>query len=100
VNALSLRPPIERFARSPELASLTILESVLATCEAALFAAHPEVAHGALDVCERGSSAMRAHAILVASRRLATALAAYREALGREERRLVREQERDRDFPF
>jgi predicted metallopeptidase len=98
VNALSLRPPIERFARSPELAPLTILESVLATCEAALFAAHPEVAHGALDICDRGSSAMRAHAILVATRRLATALAVYRETLGREERRHIREQKRDMPF--
>jgi hypothetical protein len=100
VTSLSLRPPIERFARSPELAVLTILEAALATSDAALMAAHPEVAHGALDVCERGSSAMRAHAILVASRRLATALAAYREALGREERRHVRERERDRNLPF
>ena len=62
MNALSLRPPIERFARSPELASLTILESVLATCEAAL--------------------------------------AACLQVLGREERRLVREQGRARGFPF
>lgn len=98
MNSLSLRPPIERFARSPELASLSILEAALATCEAALMAAHPEVAHGALDVRERGSSAMRAHAILVASRRIATTLAAYREALGREERRHLRL--RQRDLPF
>jgi hypothetical protein len=98
VNALlRLHPPVERFARSPELASLTILESVLATCEAALLAAHPEVAHGALEVCERGSSPMRAHAILVAARRLGTALASYREALGREERRRIRD---DRRIPF
>lgn len=100
MNALSLRPPVERFARSPERASLTILESVLATGEAALFAVHPEVAHGALDICERRSSAMRAHAVLAAARRLSTTLAAYREALGREERRRVRDQERGRDMPF
>ena len=98
MNSLALRPPIERFARSPELASLAILEATLSTCETALLAAHPEVAHGALDICERGSSAMRAHSILIASRRLATALAAYREALGREERRQVRD--RQRDMPF
>ena len=97
MNSLSLRPPIERFARSPELASLTILEAALGASEAALMAVHPEVAHGALDICERGSSAMRAHAILVAMRRLATVLASYREALGREERRNVREQ---RAIPF
>jgi predicted metallopeptidase len=98
VNSLSLRPPIERYARSPELAPLSILEAALAACEAALMAAHPEVAHGAIDICERGSSAMRAHAILVASRRIATTLAAYHEALGREERRHVRK--RQYDMPF
>ena len=97
---MSLRPPIERFARSPELAALSILDAALATSEAALMAAHPEVAHGAIDLCERGSSPMRAHAILVALHRLATTLAAYREALGREERRRVRERQRDRDMPF
>jgi hypothetical protein len=96
VNSLS--PPIERYARSPELASLTILEAVLNTSEVALLAAHPEVAHGALDICERGSSSMRAHSILIASRRLATALAAYREALGREERRQLRNLQRDLPF--
>jgi hypothetical protein len=98
VTSLALRPPIERFARSPELASLAILDATLATCEIALLAAHPEVAHGALDVCERGSSAMRAHAILIACRRLATTLAAYREALGREERRQRRDLQRDLPF--
>jgi hypothetical protein len=98
MNALSLRPPVERFARSPELAPLTILETALNTSEVALLAAHPEIAHGALDVCERGSCAMRAHSILIASRRLATALAAYCEALGREERRQVRNLQRDLPF--
>ncbi len=93
-------PSIERVARSPELASISILEAVLATCETALLAAHPEVAHGALDVCERGSSAMRAHAVLVAGHRLATSLAAYREALGREERRLLKDKDRQRNLPF
>ncbi len=91
-------PSIDRVTRTPELASVSILEAVLATCETALLAAHPEVAHGALDVCERGSSAMRAHAILVTSHRLATCLAAYRQALGREERRLLRD--RQRSLPF
>ena len=98
MNSLPLRLPIERLERSPELAYLAILEAALAACDAALFAAHPEIAHGALDVCERGSSAMRAHGILVAAHRLATALAAYREALGREERRQHRD--RQRSLPF
>lgn len=87
-----LSMPVARFVRSPELAALQILDAALGACEVALLAAHPELAHGALDVCPRGSSPMRAHSILVASHRLATALAAYREALGRDERRTRREQ--------
>ena len=63
-----------------------------------IFAAHAEVAHGALDVRPKGSSAMRAHGILVAGHRLAVALAAHREVLGREERR--RRKYQDRDMPF
>jgi len=98
MNSFSLRPPIERFARSPELASLTILEAALRTTEAALMAVHPEIVHSSLYTRERGSPAVRAEAILVAMRRLATTLASYREALGREERRLIRE--RQRDMPF
>ena len=81
-----LAMPVERFARSPELAALQILDDALRTCEVALLAAQPELAHGALDVAPRGSSPMRAHAVLVAAHRLAAAIAAYRQALGREER--------------
>jgi len=92
VSRSVLSMPVERFVRSPELAALQILDATLTACEVALLAAHPELAHGALDVCPRMSSPMRAHSILVACRRLGTALAAYREALGREERRARREQ--------
>jgi hypothetical protein len=84
VNALRL--PVETFARSPELAPLAILENVLLACEASLFAAHIELAHGALDHSSRASSPMRAHVILVAARRLGTAIASYREALAKENR--------------
>lgn len=87
MKQLSLRLPVERYARSPELAPLAILDAALDACEVAIFAAHQELAHGALDVCPRGSSAMRAHAILVAAHRLNVALASYREALDKEERR-------------
>lgn len=45
-------------ARFLDLVPLSILEPVLATCEAAFMAAHLEVAHGALDVSKRGSFAM------------------------------------------
>jgi hypothetical protein len=39
VNSIALRLPIERFARSPELASITTLEAALNSCEIALLAA-------------------------------------------------------------
>jgi len=89
--------PIDRYARSPELAPLAILETAIVACQVALLAAQPEVAYGAIEVCPKGSSAMRAHGVLVAAHRLATALAAYREALGKEERRTRRQQDR---LPF
>jgi len=98
VKAVSLRPQSDRFARSPQLAPLAILEAALGPCEAALLAAHDELVHGALSICERGSGARRAHSVLVAGRRLAVALAAYQEALGRAERRKARD--RYRDIPF
>jgi hypothetical protein len=98
VNRTALHLPVERYSRSPELAPLAILEAALGACEVAIFAAHAELAHGALDVAPKGSSAMRAHGLLVAGHRLATALAAYREALGREERR--RRKYHERDMPF
>lgn len=87
MKQLSVRLPVERYARSPELAPLAILDAALGACEVALFAAHQELAHGALDICPRGSSAMRAHGILVASQRLNVALASYRQALDKDERR-------------
>lgn len=99
MNALPLpMPVVERFARSPELPSLAILEAALAVCETALIAAHPDVAYGARGSPARGSTAMQVHAMLVAGRKLAATLASYREALGREEGRRIRE--RDRDMPF
>jgi hypothetical protein len=98
VTLTALHLPVERYSRSPELAPLAILEAALGACEVAIFAAHAELAHGALDVMPKGSSTMRAHGLLIAGHRLATALAAYREALGREERR--RRKYQDNDMPF
>ncbi|MGC4113865.1 MAG: transposase [Myxococcales bacterium] len=95
---LKLLPPAQRLSRSPQLAALAILEAALGPCEEALLAAHDELAYGAAVVCERGPDAMRAHSVLVASRRLGAALAAYHEALGRSERKRLRE--RYRDIPF
>ena len=97
MNAPIYRLPVEQFARSPELASLSILAAAITACQAALLAAHPDVAHGATEDSPRGSSALRAEAILVAGRRLELALASYTQALGREERRSRRVQLR---MPF
>ena len=62
MNAPVPRLPVEQFARSPELASLSILGAAITACQAALLAAHPDVAHGATEDCPRGSSALRAEA--------------------------------------
>lgn len=97
MNAPVQRLPVEQFARSPELASLSILGAAITACQAALLAAHPEVANGATEDCPRGSSPLRAEAILVAGRRLEVAVASYIQALGREERRSRRAQAR---IPF
>ena len=98
MNLTSLHLPVERYTRSPELAPLAILEAALGACEIAIFAAHAELAHGALDVMPKGSSTMRAHGLLIAGHRLAVALAAYCEALSREERQQRKSQ--DRHMPF
>jgi len=92
VNAPIHRLPVEQFARSPELASLSILGAPISACQAALLAAHPDVAHGATANCPRGSSALCAEAILISERRLEVALSNYTHALGREERRSRRVQ--------
>jgi hypothetical protein len=85
---------VERLVRSPELAPLDILESALFASEAALLAVHAELFHGTLDNFSRASSSTRAHAVLLAARRLSLALTAYREALAKEERRARSEQQR------
>lgn len=82
-------PP--RFERSPELAPLEILDAALEVSQTALLAAHVELAHGDIDDSTRGSCAMRANAVIVQARRLAAALAAYREAVDRDTRRAARE---------
>jgi len=87
MKTVALRMPIERFVRSPELASISILEVALYSCEVALLAANLDLAHGDIEDLPHGSSALRASAVLRASRRLANALADYRDALDREERR-------------
>lgn len=87
MNIISLHTPIERLTRSPELAVISILETALNSCKIALLAANPDLAYGDIADLTRGSSSLKANAVLIASRRLAEALAAYRDALDREERR-------------
>ena len=74
----------------PELAPLDILDSALSISEAALIAAWPEHQHGRLEHPPRGSTRLRANAIVLHARRLSTAIAAYRGALYRDARRVDR----------
>ena len=88
-------PPV--FERSPELASLAILEATLAVTETALLASFGAGYDGSFDDARRGSSVLRANAIITQARRLAAAVAAYRDALQREALRAGRER-RKRSF--
>ena len=88
MRQLRLRLPIPpHLERSPELAPLAILDVALSASEAALLAQHADLYNGATDDAPRGSSVLRANAIIVHAHRLATALAAYRDALDRDARR-------------
>jgi hypothetical protein len=88
VRQLHLRLPIPPLLeRSPELAPLTILEAALSASEAALLASYAELYNGALDGLPRGASVLRANAIIIHARRLAAALASYRDSLDRDARR-------------
>ena len=98
MTQLSLPPSIERLALSPQLTTLAILDAALSASESALLAAHPDIPLGTLCLCERGSAPMRAHSILIASRRLASALAAYRKALDKQQRLVLAS--RQRVMPF
>ena len=85
-------PPL--LERSPELAPLAILETALSASEAALLASYAELYNGGLDGIPRGSSALRANAVIIHARRLATVIAAYRDALDRDARRDERDRHR------
>jgi hypothetical protein len=82
--SLSLPTALER---CPELAPLDILESALSVSESALMAACPEIQNGRPEAAPRGSIVLRANAIVLQARRLATAITAYRDALFRDARR-------------
>jgi hypothetical protein len=82
---------LERF---PELAALAILETALTASEAALLASYAELYNGALEGIPRGSSVLRANTVIIHARRLAAALATYRDSLDRDARREERERHR------
>lgn len=95
MRQLRLRLPFPpRLQTSPELAPLAILEAALTACEAALLASYAEKYHGTNEGLRRGSSVVRASSIIVHARRLATIIAAHREALDRDDRRADRERNR------
>jgi predicted TPR repeat methyltransferase len=70
--------------RTPELAALAILEAALTASEAALLASYAELYNGALEGIPRGASVLRANTVIIHARRLAAALATYRDSLDRD----------------
>lgn len=84
---LPLPPSAQRW---PELATLAILDAALSASESALLVACPEIHCGIIERAPRASAVARAGAVIVQLRRLATAIAAYRDALDREARRANR----------
>ena len=85
---LPIYPSLER---SPELAPLAILDTALSASESALLVACSEPHYDAALRPPRRSIARRANTLILLARRLATAIAAYREALDRDSRRMERE---------
>ena len=85
-------PPL--LERSPELAALAILDAALTASEAALLASYADLYNGTTDGNPRGSSLLRANAVIIHARRLATAIAAYRDSLDRDARRVERDRHR------
>ena len=86
---LPIPPPL--LERSPELAALAILETALAASELALLASHAELYHRGIDGLRRGSSVLRANSVIIHARRLAAVIAAYRDSLDRDARRVERD---------
>ena len=95
MRQLRLRLPIPPLLeRAPELAPLTILETALSASEAAILSSYAELYNGALDGIPRGSSVLRANAVIIHARRLATVIAVYRDSLDRDARRVERDRHR------
>ena len=95
MRQLRLRLPLPSLLQhSPELAALGILETALSASEAALIASYVELYSGALDGLPRGSSVLRANSVIIHARRLASVIAAYRDSLDRDARRVDRARHR------
>jgi hypothetical protein len=77
----------------PELASLAILDVALSAVEYALCAASPEITCGTFDGAPRRSTVARANALILQARRLAACVAAYRDAVERDVRRIDRQRQ-------
>lgn len=77
--------------RSPELAALAILETALSASEAVLLVSYAELYNGEIDGVPRGSSVLRANAVIIHARRLATVIATYRDSLDRDAQRRERD---------
>ena len=85
MRQLRLRlPRPQMLERTPELAALAILDAALTASEAALLASNAELYNGALEGVPRGSSVLRANTVIIHARRLAAALATYRDSLDRD----------------
>ena len=85
---IPIPPTLDRW---PELAPLAILDVALSASESSLLSACPEIHIEAFDRSPRGSSTRRAYAVILQARRLAAAIAAYRDAVDREARRAERD---------
>ena len=85
---LPIPPTLDRW---PELAPLAILDVALSASESALLSACPEIHIEAFVHSPRGSTTRRAYAVIFQARRLAAAIAAYRQALDRDARSVERQ---------
>ena len=94
IHRLPIPPSLDR---SPELASLAILDVAITVTVSALLSSYPELFHGTFDDAPCGASVLRANALITQARRLAASIAAFSEAVDRE---TLRENRARRQRPF
>jgi hypothetical protein len=85
-------PPM--LEQCPELAPLAILDVALSAVEYTLKAVCPEITYGTPNGATASSIIVRANALILQARKLAAAIAAYRDAVERDTRRTHGEQQR------